>query len=272
MWACKMPFSRLRHAQGLCAAALVACLLAPVCALPVKYARGAAAGGLGFDYVHLVQEWPGSFCDTKKGCLWPKDEPTTGFLLHGLWPEFFNGSWPEYCDASSPFNMTALSDLVDDLHTYWPSLVAPDQSAFWAHEWTRHGTCMEPYFKTSLAPEHDYFALVLKLREEFDAYKVLGSKGVVVGSVTTWEQVKLALEGKGGFPKKVEIGCNLDKLGTRQLLEVRTCYAALGGGLVAIDCPNEASATECGSPKAPIAIPLFHPPASPSASSLGTKA
>jgi ribonuclease I len=121
-----MPFSRLRHAQGLCAAALVACLLAPVCALPVKYARGAAAGGLGFDYVHLVQEWPGSFCDTKKGCvvaatwhilrepacssmrsatpprltlwaaplsrcLWPKDEPTTGFLLHGLWPEFFNG-------------------------------------------------------------------------------------------------------------------------------------------------------------------------------------
>ena len=30
--------------------------------------------------------------------------------------------------------MTALSDLVDDLHTYWPSLVAPDQSAFWAHE------------------------------------------------------------------------------------------------------------------------------------------
>ena len=21
----------------------------------------------GFDYLHLVQEWPGSFCDTKKG-------------------------------------------------------------------------------------------------------------------------------------------------------------------------------------------------------------
>ena len=111
----------------------------PARALPVKYARGAAAtdSGLGFDYVHLVQEWPGSFCDTKKGCgaaiacaftaclpplrapalraprtfgcttwrrllsdrcaphlsrcLWPKDEPTTGFLLHGLWPEFFNG-------------------------------------------------------------------------------------------------------------------------------------------------------------------------------------
>lgn len=67
-----------RHAQGLVAAALVACLLAPVGALPVKYARGAEAGGpplppppppLGFDYVHLVQEWPGSFCDTKKGCV-----------------------------------------------------------------------------------------------------------------------------------------------------------------------------------------------------------
>jgi hypothetical protein len=43
----------------------------------------------------------------------------------------------------------------------------------------------------------------------------------VCGVVTVWQQVKLALEGKGGFPKKVEIGCNLDKFGTRQLLEVR---------------------------------------------------
>ena len=44
------------------------------------------------------------------------------------------GSWPEYCDDKAPFNMTALADLVDDLHMYWPSLVSPDQSSFWAHE------------------------------------------------------------------------------------------------------------------------------------------
>jgi len=252
------------HHQGRCSAlvcaALVVCLVAgPARALPVKYARGAAAtdSGLGFDYVHLVQEWPGSFCDTKKGCLWPKDEPTTGFLLHGLWPEFFNGSWPEYCDDKAPFNMTALADLVDDLHMYWPSLVSPDQSAFWAHEWTRHGTCMEGYFATSPAPEHDYFALVLKLREEFDAFEMLKSAGIGVGSTTSWEKVKMALD--GGFGNKVEVGCNFDKSGKRQLLEVRTCYQAKAAAIQAIDCPNEGSATQCGSPMAPIVIPAFHP-------------
>jgi len=54
------------------------------------------------------QEWPGSFCDGKKGCRWPSVEPTKGWLLHGLWPEFNNGSWPEYCDPNYPFNMTLI--------------------------------------------------------------------------------------------------------------------------------------------------------------------
>jgi len=225
-------------------------------------APAASTQELGFDYVHLVQEWPGSFCDTKKGCLWPKDEPTTGFLLHGLWPEYYNGSWPQYCDDSAPFNMTALEDLVDDLHTYWPSLVSPDQASFWAHEWTRHGTCMEPFFSSSSAPEHDYFALVLRLRESFDGFKILAAHGISPGSTTSWEKVKMALEGV--FPKKVEVGCNFAKSGKRQLLELRTCYApsaTIPGLLAPIDCPNEGSATQCGSPTAPVDIPPFHPSA-----------
>jgi hypothetical protein len=57
----------------------------------------------------IAQEWPGSFCDTKRGCKWPAVEPDPqGWLLHGLWPEFNNGSWPQYCDPSAPFNMTAI--------------------------------------------------------------------------------------------------------------------------------------------------------------------
>lgn len=211
----------------------------------------------GFDYVHLVQEWPGAFCDTKKGCLWPTDEPTKGFLLHGLWPEYFNGTWPEYCDADAAFNMTSLADLVDDLHTYWPSLVSADQASFWAHEWTRHGTCMEKYFSPPASPEHDFFALVLELREAFDAYSLLMAKGIGPGSTTTWTAVKMALE--GSFSNKVEIGCNFDKAGKRQLLEVRTCYVPKGGVMTPIDCPNEGSATQCGSPMAPFYIPPFHP-------------
>ena len=54
------------------AALVAACLWASVAnAVPVKYVREPAVtsetASYGFDYVHLVQEWPGSFCDTKKG-------------------------------------------------------------------------------------------------------------------------------------------------------------------------------------------------------------
>lgn len=225
---------------------------------------GAKPSALGFDYVHLVQEWPGSFCDTKKGCRWPTDSPTTGFLLHGLWPEFLNGSWPQYCDPAAPFNMTSVQDLLPELHTYWPSLVAADQAAFWAHEWTRHGTCMEPFFGASAAKEHAYFRLVLTLREHFDAWAMLQAQGIGPASTTTWLQVKKALE--TGWPAKIEVGCNFDKKGTRQLLEVRSCYRpseapgpGAGWQLVPMDCPNEASAALCGSPTAPIVVPPFKP-------------
>ena len=141
-----------------------------------------------------------------------------GFLLHGLWPEFLNGSWPQYCDPAAPFNMTSVQDLLPELHTYWPSLVAADQAAFWAHEWTRHGTCMEPFFGASAAKEHAYFRLVLTLREHFDAWAMLQAQGIGPASTTTWLQVKKALE--TGWPAKIEVGCNFDKKGTRQLLEV----------------------------------------------------
>lgn len=141
-----------------------------------------------------------------------------GFLLHGLWPEFLNGSWPQYCDPAAPFNMTSVQDLLPELHTYWPSLVAADQAAFWEHEWTLHVTCMEPFFGASAAKEHDYFRLVLTLREHFDAWAMLQAQGIGPASTTTWLQVKKALE--TGWPAKIEVGCNFDKKGTRQLLEV----------------------------------------------------
>ena len=89
------------------------------------------------------QEWPGSFCDSKQGCVWPIQQPTLGWTLHGLWPEFNDGTWPQYCDKTAPFNVTSLDDLRPELEAYWPSLMSKDFPAFWAHEWTRHGTCCE---------------------------------------------------------------------------------------------------------------------------------
>ncbi|EKX37604.1 hypothetical protein GUITHDRAFT_116245 [Guillardia theta CCMP2712] len=248
-------------------------ILASSClAIPLKKGRrhevdSKKAGDVGFDYMHLVQEWPGSFCDTKKGCTWPKVEPTTGWLLHGLWPEFFNGSWPQYCDKGgrsyetaptqdAPFNMSAIQDLLPELEKYWPSLVAPDQSSFWEHEWLRHGTCAEKIF-TAPQKEHAYFRLVLDLREKFDVFKFLSAAGINPGDTTTWAEAKEAM--KKGYPYEVELGCNTDAQGSLQIFEVRSCYTATpGGGVSLFNCPNAASATSCGTPNTPITFPPFH--------------
>jgi len=241
------------------AALLPLCLSVPV-ALPSAHSKegmGAAMGHggapLAFDYLHLVQEWPGSFCDTKKGCKWPAVEPINGWLLHGLWPEFNNGSWPQYCDPGAPFNMSAIEDMLPELQKYWPSLVSPDQASFWAHEWTRHGTCCE-----GLTPqEHDYFRLVLTLRERFDVHLILNGVGIVPEGSTSWREVKKALEAVTGHA--VEVGCNFDATGKRQLYEVRSCYTPTAGmNVVQTDCPGEKDFKSCGDPDGPIFLPIEH--------------
>ncbi|CAD6222931.1 unnamed protein product [Miscanthus lutarioriparius] len=42
-----------------------------------------------FDFFYLVQQWPGSFCDTRQGCCFPDDtKPAAAFGIHGLWPNY----------------------------------------------------------------------------------------------------------------------------------------------------------------------------------------
>mmetsp|Transcript_52047 Transcript_52047/g.127057 ORF Transcript_52047/g.127057 Transcript_52047/m.127057 type:complete len:265 (+) Transcript_52047:61-855(+) len=263
-----MPRSMPGLALALAASIPLLCAAVPVQFQPVGKAPTPAP--LGFDYLHLVQEWPGSFCDSKRGCSWPSVEPIKGWLLHGLWPEFNNGSWPEYCDSSAPFNMTKIQDMLPELQEYWPSLVSPDEEAFWNHEWTRHGTCAE-----KMTPEeHDYFRLVLTLREKFDAYKILASKGIMANSTTTWRAVKDALESVVGGT--VEVGCNIDAQGRKQLYEVRSCYEPAGAraGLagtpvVQVDCIHDFYYKSCGTPNATIFYPPFGKSPTPGMPSAG---
>lgn len=51
-----------------------------------------------FDYFLFVQQWPGSYCDTKKGCCFPvTGEPGPAFGIHGLWPNRNDGTYPKKC-------------------------------------------------------------------------------------------------------------------------------------------------------------------------------
>ncbi|CAK9183743.1 unnamed protein product [Ilex paraguariensis] len=58
-----------------------------------------------FDFFYFVQQWPGSYCNSRQGCCYPKTgKPASDFGIHGLWPNFKDGSYPSNCDPVSPFN------------------------------------------------------------------------------------------------------------------------------------------------------------------------
>ncbi|KAG0379529.1 ribonuclease T2-like [Mortierella sp. AD032] len=87
----------------------------------------------------LVQQWYHG--------LGPADE----FTIHGLWPDTCSGGQGPAtgCDAARIYSDidTRLQNypgtpagFLDELNTYWASYKG-DNNAFWAHEWSKHGTC-----------------------------------------------------------------------------------------------------------------------------------
>ena len=96
-----------------------------------------------YDFYLLNLSWAPEFCSTLN-TLTPGEtaarggvECTTphGFVLHGLWPQNFNGTYPGNCGSrSGPADWQQYFDMTPDI-----SLLK--------HEWVKHGTC------TTLAPD-----------------------------------------------------------------------------------------------------------------------
>ena len=95
-----------------------------------------------FDYYVLNLSWAPEFCYNTRNLPENRSSPSSsecsvphGFVLHGLWPQNFNGTWPAYCsDRPGPAHPEADLDIMPDLNLL-------------KHEWAKHGTC------TALAPE-----------------------------------------------------------------------------------------------------------------------
>lgn len=87
-----------------------------------------------FEYYVLSLSWSPSFCATRSGksdgqqC--GADQPS-GFVVHGLWPQYEMGGYPSHCPT--PQQMT------DDARQSARRIMPSDRLA--AHEWKRHGTC-----------------------------------------------------------------------------------------------------------------------------------
>ncbi|OIW04762.1 hypothetical protein TanjilG_08645 [Lupinus angustifolius] len=185
-----------------------------------------------FDFFYLVQQWPGSYCDTKKSCCYPSTgKPAANFGLHGLWPNYNDGSYPSNCDPNNPFDQSQVSDLTSELQSDWPTLACPSNDGinFWTHEWDKHGTCSE-----SNLNQHDYFEAALKLKQQANLLKALKSAGINPdGGSYSLANIKGAIKDAIGFTPYIE--CNVDTEGNSQLYQVYLCVDTSGSNL--IECP-----------------------------------
>ncbi|CAL0315189.1 unnamed protein product [Lupinus luteus] len=185
-----------------------------------------------FDFFYLVQQWPGSYCDTENSCCYPSTgKPAANFGLHGLWPNYKDGSYPSNCDPNNPFDASQVSDLTSELQSDWPTLACPSNDGinFWTHEWDKHGTCSE-----SNLNQHDYFQAALKLKQQTNLLKALQSAGINPdGGSYSLENIKGAIKDAIGFTPYIE--CNVDTQRNSQLYQVYLCVDTSGSNL--IECP-----------------------------------
>ncbi|XP_010265111.1 PREDICTED: ribonuclease 1-like [Nelumbo nucifera] len=186
----------------------------------------------GFDFFYFVQQWPGSFCDTRTGCCYPQTgKPASDFSIHGLWPNYNNGSYPSNCDYRNPFNPRMISDLRIRLEKTWPSLACPrsEMLRFWSHEWIKHGTCSE-----SILNQRAYFITALNLRNKVNLLQILVNAGIKPdGRLYSLGVIKEAITKATGYTPGIV--CNLDRSGSSQLYQIFLCVDTSGSKF--IECP-----------------------------------
>ncbi|KAJ4961113.1 hypothetical protein NE237_021023 [Protea cynaroides] len=194
-----------------------------------------------FDFFYFVQQWPGSYCDTRRSCCYPTTgKPEADFGIHGLWPNYDDGTYPSSCDSSIRYDASKISDLKSSLERYWPTLNCPSSNGdkFWAHEWMKHGSCAESIFD-----EHGYFQAALNLRKQVNLLQALESAGIKPdGRFYSVEKIKEAITEAIGFTPGID--CNVDTSKNHQLYQVFLCVDTSGTKL--IECPV-AQSSRCGS-------------------------
>ncbi|XP_010937157.1 extracellular ribonuclease LE [Elaeis guineensis] len=204
----------------------------PLLILLLLHLLAAVSTAQDFDFFYFVQQWPGSYCDTKRSCCYPKTgKPAADFGIHGLWPNNNDGSYPSNCDPDSPYDQSKIRDLIPTMQAKWPTLACPsgDGSAFWKHEWEKHGTCSE-----SILNQHSYFNTTLNLKKQVDLLGILRGAGIEPdGGFYSVDSITGAIRDATGFTPGIE--CNVDESSNSQLYQIYICVDTNAGDL--IECP-----------------------------------
>lgn len=184
-----------------------------------------------WNYLLFVQYWPG--CWIQNGHIHATNFTNDHFNVHGIWPEYYNGSYPQYCNKTATFDINQLTPIYNNLTTYWTDYI--NATAFWQHEFLRHGTCAEadPVMSTEL----EFFSTGLQLREKYNLYQILANHNILPSNTKSYALDDIRAAVTNGIQKQVAVTCQNNILD-----EIIIC---LDVNLNAIDCPS--NIPQCGS-------------------------
>ncbi|KAF2140954.1 uncharacterized protein K452DRAFT_288348 [Aplosporella prunicola CBS 121167] len=167
-----------------------------------------------------------------EGQLLPKDS----WGLHGLWPDFCNGSYTQYCDLSRQYdpepspNTTnskpdgnpvppytgptidtfikafGKHDLLAWMTKYWIAQNQPN-TAFWAHEFSKHATCYSTFDVPCYGPQYvaheevvDFLETAIRWYQKAPTWAWLVDAAITPSNHTTYSlaDVQTALTARWG--------------------------------------------------------------------------
>lgn len=190
-----------------------------------------------YDYLFLVQQWPGTCFGISGGCC--NNNGYTEWTLHGLWPNYNNGRFPSSCDPNNPYDNSEISDLMSSIQNNWPTFSCHGgEASFLGHEWSKHGTCTENVIADdgSGNAEHAYFNAALNLHGQNDIYNTLANASITPGDSYSLSSVTDALSAAFGT---AYVQC--DKKGN--LWQAFTCFDPTAA--TPQDCPTAPGGDEC---------------------------
>ncbi|GAB1219047.1 hypothetical protein ENUP19_0011G0047 [Entamoeba nuttalli] len=203
---------------------------------------------VSYDYLLLVETWPGQFCHSKC-CDLPKTTMALkpGFTLHGWWPNFVSG-YPSCC--KSPYTDAQVSKMIENdpefmeaLSYNWASL---SKCKFFNYEYDKHGTCVSDVYNGATGPK-DYAMTAIKMLNDHDFWKVFKAAGVVADGKTSYKKswLKELAAKELGVEGAVYFTCS-----GRYLSELRACTmvtTSTKANPQFITCPSGATKQEtCG--------------------------
>jgi len=186
-----------------------------------------------WDYLFLVREWPGTMTSDSLPSF------IDSFTLHGLWPNRNDGSYPQCCNNSYPFSYEEIAPIMSDVERIWYDTVhdVSNGTEFWAHEWSKHGTCAMIGDPSCCSNEYNYFSTCISLHDQMQETKWLANAGIYPADPwdTTYKTTDFVAAIQQGLGQEPLIKCrNSDHQAVIENLAV-----CLDKNLNLIECPSQ---------------------------------